>query len=119
MNQNFLNSSLVIGHHFFNENNKIGLHTFSESKGCNNFPKFTLCSLIISNYHIPNAYGILPFNGHNRLNFLPPKYISLHFEGECGAIFPKQKSNEIKIICESELSLSNLKYAFFAPQYEV
>ncbi|RIA91145.1 hypothetical protein C1645_768268 [Glomus cerebriforme] len=116
------NHSLVIGHHFFNDqkNNRIGSYVFSyclKSKCYVDLPDFTLCTLVISNYHIPHAYGILPFKDNDIFNSLRPKYISLHSEGEddCGPIFPKQKLNEIKIkYIGKNKKLKDLKYAFFA-----
>ncbi|CAB4378645.1 unnamed protein product [Rhizophagus irregularis] len=116
------NRSSVIGHHFFNDekNNRIGSYIFSyclKNKNYVNLPDFTLCTLIISKYRTPNAYGILPFEENDIVESLGPKYISLHSKGEndCGPIFPKQKQKEIKIkyICKSK-KLKNLRYAYFA-----
>ncbi|PKY53317.1 hypothetical protein RhiirA4_547598 [Rhizophagus irregularis] len=110
------NSSLVIGHHFFNaqEENKIGACTFSYCLKNNryvNLPNFTLYTLIISaHYHIHNASYIMPFdystfknkpiiNLTNNNTCLSPKFISLYSteKTNCGPIFLKQKIRQIKI----------------------
>ncbi|CAB4388239.1 unnamed protein product [Rhizophagus irregularis] len=111
------NSSLVIGHHFFNaqEENKIGACTFSYCLKSNryvNLPNFTFYTLIISAYyHIHNASYIMPFdysiknfnkpiiNLTNNNTCLSPKFISLYSTKKTnyGPIFLKQKSGQIKI----------------------
>jgi len=103
------NSSLVIGHHFFNsqEGNKIGLCTFSYCLKNNqyvNLPGFTFYALIILNYPIPNAYDTIPFNYSPIRNPYVdvtgnPKFISLYSTqgSNCGPIFLKQKARQIKV----------------------
>ena len=101
------NSSIVVGHHFFNdkENKKIGSYTFSYCPKENhyvNLPDFTFCALIISNH--PRS-GILSFKRSNTISMIrnffvkpKPKYISLCSTGEdhCGPVFLKQKVHEIR-----------------------
>ncbi|PKY58186.1 hypothetical protein RhiirA4_479882 [Rhizophagus irregularis] len=109
------NDSLIIGYHFFNaqEENKIGACAFSYCLKNNhyvNLPKFTFYALIISNYHIPNAYNIIPFN-YSLLNkpfidfnnnitgsYINPKFISLYSTQKTnyGPIFLKQKNKKIE-----------------------
>jgi hypothetical protein len=137
------NNSLVIGHHFFNdkENRKIGTYLFSycpKKNHYDNLPNFLFYTLVILNY--PNS-GISPFQHTNKirkmLNFIKlnskPKFISLYSSGEneCGPIFLKQKTSEIKIkyinvdcnqnncICKSKNFMklkNNLKYGFLDPK---
>ncbi|RIA81538.1 hypothetical protein C1645_744442 [Glomus cerebriforme] len=143
------NDSLVIGHHFYNaqEANKIGACTFSYCLRNNhyvNLPNFTFYTLIISNYHIRNAYDMIPFKYSFILkrpyiditagSCLNPKFISLYSTEKTnyGPIFLKQKSSKIKtksIICKDRncficknntlnISDNNIKCAFFDP-YQV
>ncbi|EXX72625.1 hypothetical protein RirG_067520 [Rhizophagus irregularis DAOM 197198w] len=143
------NNSLVIGHHFFNaqEKDKIGACTFSYcvKKGHYvNLPEFTFYILIISNYHISNAFGNQTFEKkkfYTRFRFnlnitknclinLNTKYISLYSteKTNLGPIFLYQKGGEIKLqyidckckaccICKDGLILSekNIEYAYFDP----
>ncbi|GBC04062.1 hypothetical protein RclHR1_00550007 [Rhizophagus clarus] len=115
-------NTCVIGHHFFNddENNRIGSYTFSyclKNKNYVDLPEFTLCTLIISDYPISDAFGISSLSVNSNFESLGLKYISLYSKGEddCGPIFPKQKRREIKVkyICGRK-TLANLKYAYFA-----
>ncbi|CAB4379867.1 unnamed protein product [Rhizophagus irregularis] len=112
---NSSNNSLVINHHFFNDqkNGKIGLYAFSyclEKNHYVNLPDFTFSILIISSYPNSDDYGILPIKNNNKIRnlinsikFNPlkrqrPKFISLYSMGEnCGPKFLKQKINQIKI----------------------
>ncbi|RIA91140.1 hypothetical protein C1645_848209 [Glomus cerebriforme] len=138
------NNSLVIGHHYFNvqEENKLGTCTFSYCLKQNhyvNLPDFAIYTLIISNYPISvGEYGIIPFKRDNIIDNIlnkstkpyKPKYISLYSEGKshCGPIFPKQKSEQIKIkylkclnckkscsICKKKVSTKNIECKFFDP----
>ncbi len=140
------NISLVIGHHFFSKENTIGSYTFSyclKNKHYVNLPNFTFCTLIISNHPNPDASGISYFECNNNMirnlitksstecDPLKPKYISLYSTGEnnCGPVFLKQKSKEVKIkyvnvscnkvdcICKNGTlkKINNLEYAFFDP----
>jgi hypothetical protein len=108
------NNSLIIGHHFFddNENKKIGTYLFSyclKKKHYDKLPNFTFYSLVISNYPNSDNYGISTFQHTSKirklfnvikLNSLKsiPKFISIYSMGDnnCGPIFLKQKANEIK-----------------------
>ncbi|CAB4427086.1 unnamed protein product [Rhizophagus irregularis] len=112
---NSSNDSLVINHHFFNDQNneKIGLYAFSyclEKNHYVNLPDFTFTILIISSYPNSDDYGILPIKNNNKIRNLinsikhnplkqqRPKFISLYSMGEnCGLNFLKQKINQIKI----------------------
>ncbi|CAB4442682.1 unnamed protein product [Rhizophagus irregularis] len=138
------NDSLVIGHHFFNDENKIiGSYIFSYCLKKNHFvnlPNFTFYTLIISNYPNSDNYGISPLQHASKisklLNFIKfnslksnPKFISLYStKNKYGPIFIKQKTSEIKIkhinvncdqencICKSKKLEDNLKYAFLDPK---
>ncbi|PKY55765.1 hypothetical protein RhiirA4_548892 [Rhizophagus irregularis] len=142
------NDSLIIGYHFFNaqEENKIGSCTFSYCLKNNhyvNLPKFTFYTLIISNYHVPNAYNIIPFdysllnkpfidfNNNITGSCINPKFISLYSTQRTnyGPIFLKQKSKKIKtkiikcknsacLVCKNKsitISKDNVKCVFFDP----
>jgi hypothetical protein len=107
------NNSLVIGYHFFNdnENKKIGTYIFSYCLEKNHYvslPNFTFYTLIISNYPNSDNYGISTFQHDSskirklfNFNFLksPPKFFSLYSAGNnYSPIFLKQKTNcKIKI----------------------
>jgi hypothetical protein len=110
------NNSLIIGHHFFSDENEIvGSYIFSYCLKKNHFvnlPNFTFYTLIISNYPNSDNYGISPFQHISKisklLNFVKfnkfkslksnPKFISLYStKNKYGPIFLKQKTNEIKI----------------------
>ncbi|RGB44061.1 hypothetical protein C1646_749037 [Rhizophagus diaphanus] len=111
---NSSNDSLVINHHFFNDQNneKIGLYAFSyclEKNHYVNLPDFTFTILIISSYPNSDDYGILPIKNNNKIRNLinsikhnpikqqRPKFLSLYSMGEnCGLNFLKQKINQIK-----------------------
>ncbi|CAG8597525.1 4263_t:CDS:2 [Funneliformis mosseae] len=131
------NMSLVIGHHFFDdqEKNRIGSYTFSyclEKNHYVNLPKFKFYTLSIKNYH-PNTYGTLYFNQNSYIelnNLLKPKYISLYSTNEknCGPIFLRQKFNLIKmknidckhksndcLICTLKISKKQIECNFFDP----
>lgn len=135
--------SLVIGHHFFNdqESRKAGSYIFSysfEEKHYVNLPDFTFHTLIILNH--PKS-GILHFKNRNNkmrniFNKPKPNYFSLCCTGEndCGPIFMKQKANLIKkiyidisniceigdnCICKNKTlkdSEKDLKLMYFAPK---
>ncbi|PKB98823.1 hypothetical protein RhiirA5_506018 [Rhizophagus irregularis] len=142
------NDSLIIGYHFFNaqEENKIGACTFSyclKNHHYVNLPKFTFYTLIISKYHIPNAYNIIPFdysllnkpfidfNNNITGSCINPKFISLYSTQKTnyGPIFLKQKSKKIKtkiikckksacLACKNKtitISKDNVKCVFFDP----
>ncbi|CAB5394996.1 unnamed protein product [Rhizophagus irregularis] len=107
------NNSLIIGHHFFNDENEIiGSYIFSYCLKKNHFvnlPNFTFYTLIISNYSNSGNYGILPLQHTSKmrklLNFIKskslkpnPKFISLHStKNKYNPILLKQKASEIKI----------------------
>jgi hypothetical protein len=134
------NDSLVIGYFFeAQEGNKIGACTFSyclKNKKCVKLPKFTFYTLIISKYHVPSAYSIIPF-GYS-LNepcidniTINPKFISLYLTQRTnyGPIFLKQKNKKIKpkiincknrecFICENKtlkISTDRVRCVFFDP----
>ncbi|GBB92915.1 hypothetical protein RclHR1_20810002 [Rhizophagus clarus] len=144
------NNSLIIGYHFFNaqEENKIGACTFSYCLKNNhyvNLPGFTFYTLVVSNYHVPNAYDIIPFDysllNKPYINFnnditgtgscINPKFISLYSTQKTnyGPIFLKQKSKKIKtkivncknracFVCKNKtliISRDNVKCVFFDP----
>ncbi|RGB26130.1 hypothetical protein C1646_770821 [Rhizophagus diaphanus] len=112
---NSSNNSLVINHHFFNDqkSGKIGLYAFSYCLEKNHYvdlPDFTFTILIISTYPNSNDYGIIPIKQHNYkiknlFNFIKynplkqkPKFLSLYSMGKnCGPNFLKQKINQIKV----------------------
>ncbi|CAB4410589.1 unnamed protein product, partial [Rhizophagus irregularis] len=111
---NSSNNSLVINHHFFNDqkSGKIGLYAFSYCLEKNHYvdlPDFTFTILIISTYPNSDDYGILPIKHNykikNLFNFIKynplkqkPKFLSLYSMGEnCGPNFLKQKINQIKV----------------------
>ncbi|CAB4446575.1 unnamed protein product [Rhizophagus irregularis] len=140
------NNSLIIGHHFFNdENDKTGSYIFSYCLKKNHFvnlPNFTFYTLIVSNYPNSDNYGISPFEHISKISKLlsfikfnslksNPKFISLYStKNKYGPIFIKQKTSEIKIkyinvncnqddcICKSNKfkKEDNLKYAFLDPK---
>ncbi|PKY51788.1 hypothetical protein RhiirA4_469023 [Rhizophagus irregularis] len=108
------NNSLIIGHHFFNDENEIiGSFIFSYCLKKNHFvnlPNFTFYTLIISNYSNSGNYGISPLQHTSKmrklLNFIKssnslkpnPKFISLHStKNKYRPILLKQKASEIKI----------------------
>ncbi|CAI2167333.1 5856_t:CDS:1 [Funneliformis geosporum] len=107
------NESLIIGHHFFNNQTKkeIGLCTFSyclKNKRYVNLPNFTFYTLIISNYSNPNAFGTIPFehslfkkpyiNLYNQPDNLNTRYISLYSTKKSSVpIFIKQDVKKISI----------------------
>ncbi|RGB27963.1 hypothetical protein C1646_819427 [Rhizophagus diaphanus] len=135
------NDSLVIGYLFFEaqERNKIGACTFSyclKNKKCVKLPIFTFYTLIISKYHVPSAYRIIPFG--QSLNepcidniTLNPTFLSLYLTQRTnyGPIFLKQKNKKIKpeiincknsecIVCENKtlkISIDRVKCVFFDP----
>ncbi|GBB83466.1 hypothetical protein RclHR1_01020007 [Rhizophagus clarus] len=126
------NESLVIGHHFFDDqvNQNFGLYTFSYSLGQKQYvklPDFTFYLFIITcNTDNTDDYGKLSFN--NRVSNWPnivsrqkPKFVSLYSTGEnrCGRVYLKQKVRGIKmkyIKCDNNdrlHELDNLKHAYF------
>jgi hypothetical protein len=112
------NSFLAIGHHYFynqeNDRSRVGLYTFSYNlkNSCHvSLPDFTFYTLIISNYHIHDAYNTIPFN-HKFMkkpyinldddiagSCLYPKFISLYSTQKTnyGPIFLKQNCKQIRI----------------------
>jgi hypothetical protein len=128
------NNSLIIGHHFFKENEIIGSYLFSyclKKKHFVNLPNFTFYTLIISNCPNSDNYGILPVQHMSKMNKLlnffksdslrpSPKFISLYStENEYGPIFFKQKSSGIKvkyINANKNKRFKKLEYAFFDPK---
>ncbi|CAG8681669.1 12335_t:CDS:1 [Funneliformis mosseae] len=137
------NESLIIGHHFFNNQTKkeIGLCTFSyclKNKRYVNLPNFTFYTLIISNYSKPNAFGTIPFEHSlfkkpyiNHNNKPDVRFISLYStKKSSGPAFLKQDSKKISIkyincncktcsICKRDKKLkrseNNIECAFFNP----
>ncbi|RIA99003.1 hypothetical protein C1645_557228 [Glomus cerebriforme] len=133
-------SSIVIGHHFFNDqvSGKIGSYIFSYCNEKNHYvdlPDFTFHTLIISNHH---KCGILNFKQRNKIRNVfvkpKPKFISLCSPGEdiCGPVFLKQKVSKIKkmyidhdncergdkCVCKNNLlkkSDKGLMFAYFSP----
>ncbi|GBC04274.1 hypothetical protein RclHR1_00560001 [Rhizophagus clarus] len=108
------NSSLVIGHHFFNaqEENKIGAYMFTYCSKDNNYvklPDFNFYTLIISDYYNHKTYKIIPFEHpimkkpyitlNNNVTYSSPKFISLYStqKNNCGPMFLKQNCKKIKI----------------------
>ncbi|GES95312.1 hypothetical protein GLOIN_2v1594955 [Rhizophagus clarus] len=104
------NSSLVIGHNFYNtrndENERTGLYTFSYCLKKNHFvylPNFTFYTFTILNYS-SNHSGMSSLkhskfvrNIMTKRDSLRPKFISLYStkENNCGPIFLKQKTSEL------------------------
>ncbi|RIA86222.1 hypothetical protein C1645_829602 [Glomus cerebriforme] len=120
------NDSLIIGHHFFNaqEENKIGAYMFSYCSKINHYvklPDFTFYTLIISNYHINNAYDTIPFSYSlmkkpyidlNNDITAKPKFISLYStqKTNIGPIFLKQNCKIIEtksVNCKCKCSFKN------------
>jgi hypothetical protein len=119
------NSSLIIGHHFYNigndENERTGLYTFSyclKEKHFVNLPDFTFCTFVILNYN--SNYSGMSSLKHSKFikNFftkhdssMRPKFISLYStkENNCGPMFLKQKSNELSGVKVKYLKFNNCR----------
>ncbi|RGB36148.1 hypothetical protein C1646_741855 [Rhizophagus diaphanus] len=99
-----LDTPLIIGHHFFKEGKKIGVHIFpysKEDKYKAKLPDFTFYTLII--YQEQESPKLLRFQ-YTKISKLSdftkePKFISLYStsENKIGYVFLRQKINEIKI----------------------
>ncbi|CAG8492567.1 2803_t:CDS:2 [Funneliformis mosseae] len=118
------NRSLVIGHHFFDdqEGDRIGTFTFSycsDKKHFDCLPKFNFYTLAILNHH-PKNYGTLHFEQKPYIeldNSIKPKYISLFSTSEynCGPIFLQHKSNRIEMKDVDCISQEQIECNFFDP----
>jgi hypothetical protein len=141
------NNSLIIGHHFYKQENQIGVWSYSYCLNKGHYvdlPKSKIYILIISHYDRRHNYETLPYASNALINTKffqlqcarPPIYISLYSKGGCGPIFPKQKNNQIKIkylecnnckkirnfcsICKrGKLSIKNIECKVFRPFYKV
>ncbi|PKY53406.1 hypothetical protein RhiirA4_471577 [Rhizophagus irregularis] len=109
------NNSLIIGHHFFNDNKnkRIGSYIFSYCLKKNHFVNlcdFTFHILVISNHYNSDNYGIPTFQHTSKIRKLfsfikfnslklTPNFICIYSTGEnkCCPIFLKQKTGKIKI----------------------
>ncbi|CAB4442695.1 unnamed protein product [Rhizophagus irregularis] len=109
------NNSLIIGHHFFNDNKnkRIGSYIFSYCLKKNHYVNlcdFTFHILVISNHYNFDNFGIPTFQHTSKIRKLfsfikfnslklTPNFISIYTTGEnkCCPIFLKQKTGKIKI----------------------
>ncbi|PKC13542.1 hypothetical protein RhiirA5_496063 [Rhizophagus irregularis] len=130
------NSSIVIGHHFFNEEeNKIGSYIFaycSKDKRYVKLPNFTFYTLVISDYCTSGTYDIIPFehqimkkpyiNLNSNVIDSYPKFISLYSREKTNSetVFLKQNHNKIKLIpIDSKLTKYNFECLTFDPYISV
>ncbi|PKY49229.1 hypothetical protein RhiirA4_465110 [Rhizophagus irregularis] len=114
------NKSIIIGHKFSNNqsNNKFNVDVYSycvKKKRYDTLPKFTFCTLYISNYPTSSSYASLPFN----FKLLKSPFINLNTDScsinpsinpKCVSLYLSKNNNYKPMFLKQEINQIKIKY---------